>query len=75
MSNVHRSGCPINRSLEVFQEHLGIPAGPSSDGSTVRQCLQDSYLAAVASNRVVSPPPSTPGYVLRRHTLGGVGQA
>jgi hypothetical protein len=32
---------------ELRQEHLGIPAGPAPDGSTVRQRLQDAYLAVV----------------------------
>jgi DNA-binding HxlR family transcriptional regulator len=35
---------------ELRQEHLGIPAGPAPDGKTVRQSLQDAYLAVVAGS-------------------------
>jgi DNA-binding HxlR family transcriptional regulator len=35
---------------ELRDEHLGVPAGPSADGRTVRQQLQDAYLAVVARN-------------------------
>lgn len=38
---------------ELRQEHLGIRAGPAPDGSTVRQRLQDAYLAVVARNSAV----------------------
>lgn len=38
---------------ELRQEHLGIPAGPAPDGRTVRQRLQDAYLAVVARNSAV----------------------
>jgi len=42
-----------DRSMaELRQEHLGIPAGPAADGSTVRQRLQDAYLTVVARNSV-----------------------
>lgn len=37
---------------ELREEHLGVPAGPAPDGRTVRQRLQDAYLA-VASDRAV----------------------
>ncbi|GAA4591947.1 helix-turn-helix domain-containing protein [Planotetraspora phitsanulokensis] len=33
---------------ELREEHLGIPAGPAPDGRTVRQTLQEAYLAVVA---------------------------
>jgi DNA-binding HxlR family transcriptional regulator len=36
--------------VELREEHLGLPAGPSPDGRTVRQQLQDAYLAVVARN-------------------------
>jgi DNA-binding HxlR family transcriptional regulator len=32
---------------ELREEHLGIPAGPPPDGRTVRERLQDAYLAEV----------------------------
>jgi len=35
---------------ELRAEHLGLPAAPSVDGRTVRQHLQDAYLAVVARN-------------------------
>ncbi|MGH3748701.1 MAG: winged helix-turn-helix transcriptional regulator, partial [Micromonosporaceae bacterium] len=35
---------------ELRQEHLGAPAESSPDGSTVRQRLQDAYLAVTAGN-------------------------
>jgi DNA-binding HxlR family transcriptional regulator len=33
---------------ELREEHLGIPAGPSADGRTTRERLQDAYLEVVA---------------------------
>ncbi|GAA1267047.1 transcriptional regulator [Planotetraspora silvatica] len=33
---------------ELREEHLGIPTGPAPDGRTVRQFLQEAYLAVVA---------------------------
>lgn len=38
---------------ELRQEHLDIAAGPAPDGRTVRQRLQDAYLAVVARNSAV----------------------
>ncbi|GII28571.1 winged helix-turn-helix transcriptional regulator [Planotetraspora mira] len=38
---------------ELRQEHLGIPADPAPDGKTVRQSLQDAYLAVVAGSCTV----------------------
>jgi DNA-binding HxlR family transcriptional regulator len=35
---------------ELREEHLGIPAGPPPDGRTVRERLQEAYLAVVAAN-------------------------
>jgi hypothetical protein len=38
---------------ELRQEHLGIPAGPAPDASTVHQRLQDAYPAVVVRNSAV----------------------
>jgi DNA-binding HxlR family transcriptional regulator len=35
---------------ELRAEHVGLPVAPSADGRTVRQQLQDAYLAVVARN-------------------------
>lgn len=32
---------------ELREEHLGVPAGPSADGRTVRERLREAYLAVV----------------------------
>lgn len=34
---------------ELREEHLGIPAGPSPDGTTVRERLQEAHRAVVAA--------------------------
>jgi len=41
---------------ELREEHLGIPAGPSPDGRTVREQLHEAYLAVAA----LSPGDATP---------------
>jgi len=44
---------------ELREEHLGVPAGPSPAGRTVRQRLHDAYLAASrAAPAPVTPTPS-----------------
>lgn len=37
---------------ELREEHLGLPVGPAPDGRTVRERLQDAYLAVVGRTTV-----------------------
>ncbi|ACQ78467.1 transcriptional regulator, HxlR family [Beutenbergia cavernae DSM 12333] len=37
--------------VELREEHLGVPAGPPADGRTVREKLQEAYLAVVERER------------------------
>ena len=43
-------GPELCERFKLRAEHLGLPAGPAPDGMTVRQRLQEAYLAVVAGN-------------------------